>query len=189
MDAKITPPQVLSQYDRDFGQAGVFAPNEPLGFATRTGSSNVAFLSRVHISRPMTIASVSFNVTAWSAGDTADPACDVGIYNTSGTRLGSAGATTGKLNSTGMKTVSLSANVPLTPGVYYVALSFGSLGTSSVTVWGWDASPSGAGATWLGTAAPACIGFNQGTSHPLPSSLTLNTTNFGGYPRFALREA
>jgi len=90
----------------------------------------------------MTITKMAFFVTNAA---TADDACDVGIYSLSGTvlnLLGSSGSTTGRLNSTGLKTLNLLAPAALVAGqVYYIAIACGALGGSAAGLAATNANP------------------------------------------------
>jgi len=69
---------------------------------------------------------MGFSVVTAAAAD--DP-CDVGIYDAAGNKLASSGSTTGKLNSTGAKTVPLTAPLAVVAGVvYYAAFAYGPAG-------------------------------------------------------------
>jgi hypothetical protein len=117
------------QYDRDDGQAGMYCT--PMGgllpLAAASLAASRAYAIRFVPSRNMTVVSMAFAVAA-AAG--ADDACDVGIFSGNWqTLLGSAGATTGKLNSIGSKTVTLAAPVALVARTaYYAAFSCGTFG-------------------------------------------------------------
>lgn len=177
------------QYDKDNKQAGMIAPSglgwTPSGTAI---AANAGRISRFVPSRNMTIISIAYSVQAWAAGDTADPAVDVGIYNAALTsKLASSGATAGKIATVGAKNVLLSASLALTAGtVYYAALSVGALGTSTVSI--------NCG-TYLSTGAHTLFGATAGllevdlqtSVHPLPAAWTVSGGSTGG-PILALRE-
>jgi len=112
----------------DHGQPGFYAP--ALGPFAAQGSggllANRGYLIRVVCPKGQTISKIGFVVTTAAS---VDDACDVGIYDSGGNRLGSAGSTSGRLNSTGAKTVNLTAPVALTQGtVYYAAFAYGAVG-------------------------------------------------------------
>ena len=164
------------QYDKDDGQAGIIAPtqngNETLNL---TMVASTAWFSRFTVSRPMTITLISFGVST-AAGS--DDACDVGIYTPSGadlTRVVSAGATIGKLNATGIKTVTIAATTLLPGQVYYAGFSCGTITTTAAVLGGATFGASNYNAMF-GTSVPQLIFATKATSHPLPASVTAPTT-------------
>lgn len=164
------------QYDKDDGQAGVVAPtqngNETLNL---TMVASTAWFSRFTVSRPMTITLISFGVST-AAG--ADDACDVGIYTPSGadlTRVVSAGATTGKLNATGIKTVAITATTLVPRQVYYAGFSCGALGGTAAIIGGATFGASNYNGLF-GLSVPQLIFATAAASHPLPASVTAPAT-------------
>jgi hypothetical protein len=79
--------------------------------------------------RDMTIVTIAF-ATSVAAGS--NDACDVGILDSSGTKIVSSGATTGKLNATaGVQSIGISST-PLKAGtVYYAAFAYGAIGSTA----------------------------------------------------------
>lgn len=154
------------QYDSDNGWKGIVAPSWPTATSTLLLIANKAYFARFVPSRQMTITLLSF-VTTNAA--TNDDACDVGLYSASFVRLGSAGATSGKLNATaGVQTVNLSTSVTLQPGqIYYAGFSCGAVGGTAATVA--VAATSGTNVAGLfGTASGVIPMTFQLTAHPLP---------------------
>lgn len=125
------------QYDRDNGQPGMIAPStlgwSAAGTATAASTGRIA---RVVPSRNMTVVNLGFWVSAWTAGDTANPNVDLCIYNAAlTTKLATTGATASKLNSVGRKTVPLTSSLAVSAGIaYYVGMTVGTLGTSTVSL-------------------------------------------------------
>lgn len=154
--------------DRDNGQPGIIAPST-IGWSPAAVGlvANQAFLVRFVPSRKMVASLVAFGVST-AAG--ADDAIDAGIYDAALNRLVSAGATTGKVNATGVKTVNLTPTA-LTPGsVYYAALSCGTLGGTAASLRAANFADSTV-AQLYGAAVPFMEACFKGTSHPLPTSI------------------
>jgi hypothetical protein len=171
---------------REVKQAGIIAPTSWVaGTAARGLAANRAFIVRVVPSRDIVVALIAFTV---QTAATADDACDVGIYDAAMARLVSSGATTGKLNSTGVKTVAVTATKLNVDTVYYVAMSCGTLGGTAATVNG-AAYFDNFGAIIFGTGNGVFEAAVQDTAHPLPSTFVPVTGTFSTYPRMALRES
>lgn len=160
--------------DRDNGQAGISTRAIPKG-AGAALVANTAYARRVSLSRRMTLTSVNFMVSTASGTD--DPV-DAGIYSASGTKLVSSGAVTGRLNSTGVKSVTIATTI-LEPGTYYIVVAANS--TASLV------SESFIGAAF-GTAMPQAEGLTKVTSYPLPATLTAMTVT-DSTPTLWLRES
>lgn len=145
-------------------------PLKEFGTTTLTPITLRAYFLRFVASRSLTIAALGFSV---STAATLDDPCDVGIYAADGvTRLGSSGATTGKLNATGAKSVPLTAGVALTAGtVYYAAFAVTVLGTGS-TITARTLQSVGV-VDLFGSSAPNRLGGFTDTAYPLanPSSI------------------
>lgn len=159
------------QYDRDDGQSGILAPNDPgVSAGSLTAVTTNAYFSRFVPSRSMTIVNIAFAVTTAASVD--DP-CDVGIYTVSGanlTRVVSAGATSGKLNAGGRQSIAITATTLAAGTVYYAGISFGTIGGTAAVVGGANLGGS-AQNTLLGTALPSIVGVAKAASHPLPASV------------------
>lgn len=162
--------------DRDNGQQGIAAPTAARATGTTLAlTANQAYYVRFVPSRPMTIVRVAFRVTT-AAGT--DIPVEVGIANASGTRLVTSGSTTGRLNSTGTKTVTITATV-LTPGaVYYAFLASSGAATLSAVTFPADI---------YGTAAPQAEMLTAATAFPVPATPTTPATTDTG-PAIWLRE-
>lgn len=128
----ITPLRAL---DRDLGLGAVFAPMMP--FPAQLGSLTVAgstiYLVRFVPSRNMAITKLAFAVT--TAASTNDN-CDAGILDSAGNRLGSSGATAGKLNALGSPSVPFTAINLVAGSVYFAALAIGVLGGTAAVIQG-----------------------------------------------------
>ena len=147
--------------DRDNAQAGI----GPRGVSKGSGVAlvaNTAYARRIPLSRRMSFISVNFVVGTASGTD--DPV-DVGLYSSSGTKLVSSGAVTGKLNSTGVKSVTIATTI-VEPGPIYVVIAANSTATLLFD--------SFIGAAF-GTAMPQAEGLSKVTSYPLPTTLTAMT--------------
>lgn len=119
----------LEDYDRDNGQAGILVPNYPnlgpVGASAATIlTANRKYAVRFVPSRDMRIITVGFCVQAVE-GSSGNSAMDCGILSGNGqTLLGSSGATTGIVNATGWRHLTLAAAVTLVAGTtYYAALA------------------------------------------------------------------
>jgi hypothetical protein len=162
---EVSRKQSLDRYDRDLKLPGLLAPTGVWGTGTLVATANRAYFMRVVPSRNITIKSVRFVVTVAS---TADDACDVGIYDASLNRLRSAGATTGKMNSAGAKTIEIPSIELQANTVYFVALSYGTIGGTAATLVS-AANASGFPGDIFGTGTIANrMMIYANTSHPLP---------------------
>lgn len=173
------------QYDRDQGETGILAPSCP-GYSRSnlTLVANQAQIGRFVPSRPMSIALISFAVST-AAGS--DDACDVGIYNSAlTTKIASAGATTGKLNGTGVKTIAVVASLQAGT-VYYAALSCGAIGTTAAIIGGGAFTVANYGALF-GAGAPNQDAMFLAASHPLPASLA-GASGTSTAPLLGIRES
>lgn len=159
----------LPKYDRDNGQAGMFAiGNLPTGNATIALTVNGAYAVRFSPSRRMVITKLAFLVHTAASAD--DAVC-VGIYDNAYARLATSGAVTGKLNSTGVKTVDLASSLALKAGrVYYAAVSSGTQGGTACSLLAHTLGNLLVCDLFGTTAGLREVGF-QGAAHPLPSTL------------------
>lgn len=131
-------------------------------YATVANSSRIV---RFMATKDRIITKIGFAVTT-AAG--ADDACDVGIYSSSLVRLASAGATSGKLNSLGAKTVNLSASYTIRRGtIYYAGFSCGTQGGSAASLQSVAYASIGAGEIFGATDGLYEFGI-MATAHPLP---------------------
>lgn len=163
-------------------QVGMFAAprNAGLGDVARSMTNNRAWVSRFVPDQDMLVTAIRFVVTG---ADTVDSAVDVGIYDSTLAKIVSSGATTGKLNTTGAKSVTVASTRLRAGTIYYAAVSCAV--TTSVTLAGWTA----AGADIIqifGSAAGQLLAGYKDTSHPLPASLATPTFNVAGYPLLAV---
>lgn len=154
-------------------QAGLWVPaGAPFSGQGNVGltPANRGFFLRFVCPRALTISKIGFCVGALA---TVDDPCDAGIYSADGsTRLGSSGATTGKLNAAvGIQTVNLQAPVSLSPGVvYYAALAVGTIGGTAATLVG--TLMSGFMPAAFGTVLPFLEQTVRDNIFPLPASVT-----------------
>lgn len=149
----------------DYGLPGLIAPSMLHASITANAlTASRAHGLRVCPSRNMTIALIAFYVST-AAG--ADDACDVGIYSASYAKIVSSGATTGKLNGTGIQTISITPTTLVAGTVYYIAHSVGTFGGTAAQL----LSTNIANAVWadiFGTTAGKRLMGLQNTAHPLP---------------------
>jgi hypothetical protein len=172
-----------TQFDKDNGQAGMYCNNPMLGNSNVAVTASRAYLTRFRPSRYMTIISIAFAVGTPAA---ADDACDVGIYDASFNRLVSAGATTGKLNSGGVKNITIST-IQLAPSTtYFAAFSVGTLGGSAASV-AMTSVVAGAVNELFGTGSQEEQKF-MSSGHPLPTTITPGAGAISSCPILAVRE-
>jgi hypothetical protein len=156
----------------DVGQLGFWAPSLGLYSGQLTGNfsgANQARMVRVVCPLSQTISKIGFGVV--NAATVDDP-CDVGIYDAAGNLLRSSGSTLGKLNTTGAKTVPLTAPIALVAGaVYYAAMAYGTIGGTSAGIT--MTSPPASGATTMfGNAyGPSEQWLLSSGGFPLPNPL------------------
>ena len=168
------------------GQAGMYAPGAPgwtnAGFGP---SANTAYFLRVVPSRQMTITSIAYGVTVAA---TVDDACDVGIYDATLTRLVSAGAAAGRMNSTGIKNIAITATTLAAGSAYYAAYSYGAIGgvVGQVSGGNYGALEK---VQLFGATAGLIEACNKGSSHPLPAGPVASPAASSLVPVLALREA
>lgn len=134
--------------------------------------ANRAWLTRFVAPRNMTITKLTFAVTT-AAGS--DDEVDVGIYGPHSTantltRLGSKGATTGQLNTLGLKTITITGVKLVAGTVYYAAISNGAIGTTAATIGGVGLNNTTVNQL-MGSTVPLQIVGAKDTSHPLPSTI------------------
>jgi hypothetical protein len=162
----------------DSGQLGFYAPAlAPFANQATVAMSNRAFFWRVVCPLSQTISKIGFSVVNAAS---VDDQCDVGIYNAACSQLlGSSGATSGKLTTTGAKTVPLLTPVALVAGqVYYAALSFGVIGGTAAQLTSASMS-SGLLSGLFGTTPPNAEVATQIPLFPLsaPASPTTGAQN------------
>jgi hypothetical protein len=177
-DASVTPAKTSSSFADAFGRRvllpGLVGPMLPLGFPQTqlavAVTANRAYFARIVPSTTIAITSIIFLVSV-AAGS--NDACDVGVYDASWSRLRSAGATSGKLNSQGVQSVAITS-LTLTVGtVYYLALSTGTQGSTAASIIGLTSGATAAkGMSMFGTTAPNLLGAFLDTAHPLPNPAT-----------------
>ncbi len=176
----------VAQVPQENGHAGVLAPTTK-GWSNggHTLGANLCYIARLVSSKARTITGLKF-VVSTAAGS--DDACDVAILDATGARLASSGATTGKLNSTGIKTVTLSASQRIEADtVYYAALSCGAIGSTAATVRGASFGSTDIVAIF-GTGLGSLEAGNKSSSHPIPSSIA-SPSQASSVPILALVEA
>lgn len=174
---------VLHNYDRDAKQAGMFAYTGPGAISNEAVTANQLRATRFVPSRKMVIIAIKF-VVQTAAGS--DDDYDVGIYNSSGTLLVSSGATAGKLNSTGVKSITTATTTLNAGSIYYCAGSCGAIGTTAaqLTIYSLNADSNNA-SIFSNTLGTQLIRL-QNTAHPLPA--TLGGVGAGSAPMFVVAE-
>lgn len=175
--------QSIISTDRDNGQLGIVAPTARgwLG-GNATLIANEGSIVRFIPSRDYAMTLFAFIViTAASADD----ACCLAIYDSAMNRLATTGATTGKLNSAGVKTIAL--NYTLLAGkVYYAFFSCGAVGGTAAIVQGANFNSSSAGILFgAGNGVFECAMMTA--AHPAPATF-VPATPINLRPVIALRE-
>lgn len=129
---RITPPQIYPQYDRDISLPGVLAPTLD-GWNAVTGvfTAGRAYYGRFVPSRNMTITTLAFVVTSAAASN---DNVEVGLYDAAGGRLVTSGPVAGKLNSTGVQTITITSTTLTAGAVYYAAFCYPSAGGTAATL-------------------------------------------------------
>lgn len=145
--------------DRDNGQGGLMGPARNMGSTTTALVSNTLYSDRIVPSRNMLIKNINFKVMTASGTD--DPV-DVAILDSTLTRLSSSGSTTGRLNSTGIKSVTIPDVMLQAGSVYYVSISGTSTASLLFAVVIGDA---------FGTAAPLAEGLSKAATFPIGTSV------------------
>lgn len=154
--------------DEANGQAGITAPSfRGWAAGTLTVTANRAYYMRFVPSRDMLVTSIAFMVFTV---DAANPNVDVGIYDASGARLVSSGATAGKLNALGKQSVTITATLLRAHTVYYAALSTPSAAVAQLH----GASGSGTNSVFYlyGSTMPTAEAMVETPAHPLPATAT-----------------
>lgn len=101
---------------RTHGLVGwTFDPAQAGGSNTLTAGA--VYLQRIDVAQSASVQTIYFHVST-AAGTATSNQCWAGLYNSSGSLLGSASTTTA-LGSTGFKNVSLGSAVAVTPGSFY----------------------------------------------------------------------
>lgn len=171
---------------RDLLQNGVHVPGQDDGSeATTTMTASQGYFRRFTVDKTLaiTLAAVAVGTAA-----TNNDNCDVGVYSATGTLLASNGGTAGKMNATGVQTISLS--ITLSPGtVYYFAFAYGTVGGTAAGLVTNSKAQGGLSSQLFGTSAGSPGAFEQGkisSVYPLPSTIgTLTGQN--SVPKAALR--
>lgn len=150
------------------------APNIGYFFSTIVAAASAYRLARFVPTRNMTIVKIGFVVTTAA---TADDAVDVGLFSASGARLVSSGATTGKVNSTGAKTITVTST-PLTAGtVYYAGLAYGAVGGTAATLITLACAAAAQTTMFGATAGTAETSSQVGATLPDPGTVGGNTNS------------
>lgn len=165
-----------------FGQAGMYCVGAPwYGAAVMTLVATRAHIVRFVPPRNIQVVSIAFGVST-AAGS--DDSCDVGLYDAAYAKIVTAGATAGKLNGIGVKTIPIVASL-LANTVYYAAFSTGTIGTTAAVL---------AGLTTGGNNTQDLFGTTAGLRefsfqavHPLPVTFVPGGS-IGVVPLLAVRE-
>jgi hypothetical protein len=148
------------------GRLGAMAPSAR-GWtgSAQAVSANNGRLCRFVPERNMRVKGIGFNVVV-AAGSNDN--FDVGIYDSTLTKIVSSGATAGKLNATGKKRIDIT-ETPLIEGQsYYILGSVGTLGGTAAQLVGANFTSAGI-AAFMGTTAGLVEADAAATIHPLPT--------------------
>lgn len=119
LDDKLSDTDTLYT-DRDNGQPGIYAPSGGLsGYTDGQIPSGDQCFARFVPSRAMTARAIAFRVTTVAGSGNDDPV-RVGIVSATGVVLVDSGSVTGRLNTTGVKTITI-ADTALVAGQTYYA--------------------------------------------------------------------
>ena len=165
--AEVDASELSGYYDIDQATVGIVVPTGNAWVASNLAlTANRAHYCRFVPAEDMIATSIGFAVTVAAASD---DNIDVAIYNSSKARLNSSGATGGKLNSTGVKSVAITATSLTAGSVYWAGISPGTFGGSAASCWGANIGNS-LGHDILG-ADTAPIEY-ENTAHVLPATAT-----------------
>lgn len=159
----------LDAYHKAVNQSAIVAPSTPgWTFASLTPTADRCYFMRFVPPRDITIARATHIVTV--AAGSNDP-CDIAIYDGAGTvKLTSTGATTGKLNAAGAKTLDFTTAVRLRGGVpYIVAWSSTTPGGTAPQVAGCNFTNAYATQFFGATASTIEMAFNA-SAYPTPAT-------------------
>lgn len=162
-------------------QAGVLTPNGPQWTTTTLLlAAGRGYFARFQLHRPRVITAALFTVTNAATSD--DPV-EVSIHDSTGARVATSGAVTGKLNSvvTPLKSVPVSAT--LAPGIYYSGFLCPTVGGTAATVVGCTFQRLEV-LSMFGATAPNVLGCQQAGLATLPNPivpafLTSNIVSIG----------
>lgn len=166
-------------------QAGFYAPD----VAWVRDNTLVLTANRAYAARFVPVVTKKITVVAFAVATAAtnDDSCDVGIYDAAGNRLTSSGATAGKLNATGVKTIALPYTLKRGTA-YYAAFAYGAVGGTAATVATVLISSGNFGIQLFGATVGTMEVYQKDTSYPLPSSISSPATA-SQVPLLALRES
>jgi len=162
--------------------AGIMAPEglRPNNSLTPSGSSR--YLMRIVPEEDFTFTKIRLGV---SVAATNNDACDVGVLDSTGTPIVSAGATTGKMNAGGNTVAEFTvASTTLKAGkVYYGCFTYGTVGGTAATISALNFGSAVFGGlleTTAGTLDGNCpnLKITSGTPHPIGSTVTAPTSCF-----------
>lgn len=138
-----------------------------------TTVANLAIYVPIVVSTPAT-----FTRGFWQNGSVATNAGNacVGIYNPAGTQLATTGAVAASGNSI-IQSAVLTASVSLTPGTYYMAISYSASGANGTS-----------GFAGSGQSRFAGLYLQAVGSHPLPSPATFATWASNVVPLFGITQ-
>lgn len=194
---QVTPSQVDSafknSYGKDQGHAGLLATPSHVGWYANAAALNTnssyyigkSLACRFIPTRSFTATRMSFHVGTSGADDSI---C-MGIYNsTLATRLATTGATSGVLNSTGVKDVNLTSSLELIAGSVYYAAWLTAEGATGSAVCSWVAMVGIGSHIMFGSAAPEIETLESADGQTvLPSSLSVSVAS-AQLPIMAIKE-
>lgn len=153
-------------YDRDNGFPGIMGPTGAEWPGT-TGAvqANRAAMVRIVPSRLMRIKSIRFVVTTAAS---VDDSCQAGIYDSEFKRLVASEVVTGRLNSTGVKTVNIAETILEPNKTYFLVLSVGAIGGTAAVLVSVNNNSGFAGDIFASAGASFRMLPFANASHPLP---------------------
>lgn len=167
----------LRRFDDTFGQNGMWCvPNRVLLPSTTVAGASTYRAARFVPRRTLTVVKIGF-VTTVAA--TNDDAVDVGIFDATGARLVSSGATTGKANaSAGPQTISITSTTLTAGTVYYVGFAYGTVGGTAATVQTLSLGAAATAQMFGTTAGTVEVVSAAGATLPATMTTTASSTAF-----------
>ncbi len=170
----------IPRYDGTFQQNGMWCvPNLGWSVSTNQPTAQLYRCVRFIPRRDMTIVKLGF-VTTIAA--TNNDTVDVGLFDSTGAKIVTSGATSGKANATaGAQTVSISSTQLTAGTVYYAALQYGAVGGTAATFQTISGGAAGTPQMFGVTAGVLEAAVGTGSGGTLPTSLNFGTPSSAGF--------
>ena len=175
LGVKWSTPSSVSQSALAGGQAGIMVPQMqtfPFDVVALPIGAHGYFVRFTPI-RSLTVTAIGFYVTT---ADGSNTNCDVGLYSAAGAKLVSAGATASKLNSTGVKSVTVTGQALTAGTVYYAGFSAAAAGASLLAAGGGGGGSLPNVVDVFGATLGVKEMFYHASAHPLPANATITDT-------------